>query len=311
MEKDFIILFPNWTVSQAINMVRKNKLGKEFHVLIVVNNRNCPIGQITLQQLLRAHKDEIIKIANIMTKGFIRTANTYTNLDELVYIFKQYALTIIPVVNRVEKLVGVISIDHMVYIVSDQAEEDMMQLAGIRYIEIPTNLLTVAKYRFPWLFVNLIATCLSSLVIREFNDVIVKLIALASVMPIVSSMSGNAGTQVMVGTIRALINKDIPNLNLVSKLVAKEVLICGLNGFILACLGGIVTLGFYDIPVLSFIFFISVTINFIIAGLFGSLIPIFLVWCRADPATASGILLTTMTDLCGFFTFLGLAYFLV
>jgi magnesium transporter len=246
------------------------------------------------------------RISELMNCEF-KSVDTHTELDDLAFIFKQYALTIVPVTNRQGKLVGSISIDNMLYIIEEQTKSEFMHLGGVHNSDIFNNLYATAKHRFPWLFVNLVTACITSMVINQFSDTIAKLITLA-IMPIVASMGGNAGTQAMTVTVRALAGREINNSN-TTRVICKEILVCILNGLFLASIGMIlIYLLFADIS-LSVVFASAVTINFMMAGLLGSSIPIILNRFDIDPAAASGVFLTAFTDAIGFFSFLGLAFF--
>ncbi len=305
LEKDFISFEQHWTTGQAIDFISKSNLNTDFHAAIIINSKCRPVGIILLSTLLKSSRNT--KLTKVMNYEF-KIADSYTELNELAFIFKQYALTIVPVVNKQGKLIGSISINNMLYIIEEQTENEFMHLSGINNSDIFFNLYTTAKHRFPWLFVNLVTSCITSLVINQFNDTIAKLITLATIMPIVASMGGNAGTQVMTVIVRALANREITSSNNM-RIVFKEILVCTLNGTLLAFIGIILTyLLFVDVN-LSIVFACAVIISFMLAGLLGSGIPIFLNHFGIDPAVASGVFLTACTDAIGFVSFLGLAFF--
>lgn len=302
IERDFVNLQENWTVKESLNFIKTVK--NDFHAAIITDNKLRPIGIISLSTLIKHEKNELVK--NLMSKDF-KLADSFTDLNELSFIFKQYALTIVPVVNKNGKLIGSVSIDNIIYIIEEQAEKDILSLSGVHTQDTFFNFFYTVKHRFPWLFVNLITACLTSLIINHFNDTIAKLVTLAATMPIVASMGGNAGTQVMTVTVRALANKDIHYSN-VSKIIMKEIAVSGFNGFVLAIIGaGLSFVMLMDLN-LSVIFAIAVILNFLVAGLFGSAIPILLDYFDIDPAAGSGVFLTTLTDALGFLTFLSLAH---
>ena len=305
MEKDYVSLKQVWTAGQAIEYIRSGNISADFHAAIVVDNRFKPVGTILLSTLLKS--GENVRLAELMNLEF-KVADTNTEVDELAFIFKQYALTIVPVTNKLGKLVGSISIDSMIYIVEEQAENEFLHLGGINNSDIFYNLYTTTKSRFPWLFVNLITACLTSLVINQFSGTISKLITLATIMPIVASMGGNAGMQAMTVTVCALANREITSASTL-RVIKKEIYVCALNGFLLAAIGIILTYLLFNEMKLSLVFASAVILNFIIAGFLGSCIPIILNRFNIDPATASGVFLTACTDAIGFFSFLGLAYY--
>jgi|JFJP01.1.fsa_nt_gi magnesium transporter len=305
VEKHFVAFQKHWSVGQAIEHIRKINIDREFHAGIVVNDKYQPVGNILLCTLLKSTHDE--PLINLMNSDF-KIADTGTKLDEIAFIFKQYALTIVPVVNKKGKLVGSVSIDNMIYIIEEQTESEFMHLGGINNSDIFDNLYATVKHRFPWLFINLITAFATSLVINQFSDTIEKLIILATIMPIVASMGGNAGTQVMTVTVIALANREIKQ-TYITKVILKEVFVCLLNGLILAIIGAlIIYIPFSDLN-LTIVFTAAVIINFAAAGMLGSSIPIIFDHFDIDPATSSGVVLTALTDALGFFSFLGLAFF--
>ncbi len=305
LEKNFISFQQHWTAGQAIDFIRRSNFTSDFHAAIVVGYKSHPVGTILLSTLLKTSRNT--PISELMNQEF-KVVNTYTELDDLAFIFKQYALTIVPVTNRQGKLVGTISIDNMLYIIEEQTENEFMHLGGVHNSDIFNNLYATAKQRFPWLFVNLVTACLTSMIIDHFNGTIAKLITLATIMPIVASMGGNAGTQAMTVTVRALASRDITAANTM-RVVSKEIIVCMINGLLLAFIGIILTYLLFANSNLSAVFAAAVIINFTIAGLLGSAIPIILNRLDIDPAAASGVFLTACTDSIGFFSFLGLAFF--
>ncbi|MGC0372292.1 MAG: hypothetical protein DGJ47_001003, partial [Rickettsiaceae bacterium] len=170
------------------------------------------------------------------------------------------------------------------------------------------NLYITAKNRFPWLFMNLITACLTSMVINQFDETISKLVTLAVVMPIVASMGGNAGTQAMTVTVRAISNREVNYANRF-RVVTKEIYTCMINGLLLSIIGGSLIYLVFGDPNLSLVFSFSILINFTLAGFLGSFIPIMLNSIDIDPAPSSGVFLTAFTDAIGFFIFLSMAYF--
>jgi magnesium transporter len=305
LEKDFVSFKRHWTAGQAIDFIRRSNISTDFHAAIIVNTRSRPVGTLLLSTLLKTPRNTPIE--TLMNQEF-KIAETHTEIDELAFIFKQYALTIVPVTNKQGKLVGSISIDNMIYIIEEQTGKEFMSLGGVNNSDIFFNLFASARHRFPWLFVNLVTACLTSLVINQFSGTIAKLITLATVMPIVASMGGNAGTQAMTVTVRALANREITNAN-TRRVISKEILLCMLNGALLAVIGIILTYLLFADMHLSIVFACAVLINFTIAGFLGSGIPILLNRFNIDPAAASGVFLTAFTDAIGFFSFLSLGYF--
>ena len=305
LEKNFIVFQDDWSVSKAIEHIRSSNIDEDFYSAIVVNSKYQPIGSVLLSTLIKSANNE--SLINLMNTD-LKIADGFTKLTEIAFIFKQYTLTTVPVVNKAGKLIGIVSIHNMLYIIEDQTESEFMHLSGINTSDIFDNLYETVKHRFPWLFINLITACVTSLVINEFSGTIEKLITLATIMPIVASLGGNAGTQVMTVTVRALINREITQANKL-KVILKETFVCLLNGLSIALIGAILIYLLFADANLSLIFTAAVIINFTIAGMMGSSIPIIIDYLDVDPATASGVILTTLTDALGFFSFLGLAFF--
>lgn len=304
LERNFVFIQESFTIAEAVNHIKQMHINRDFYAAIVVDSRFRPTGSVLLSTLLKHPQNAGIK--SIMTSD-LKIADANTPINDIAFLFKQYALTVIPVVNRNGRLIGTVSIQNMLYIIEEQAEREIMHLSGVQDQDIFYNLFSTVKHRFPWLFVNLITAFITSTIINQFSDTIAKLITIAVIMPIVASMSGNAGTQAMTITIRALAHRDITNANMF-KVISKEILVCGVNGFILALAGIILTLFMLKNLNLSIIFAVAVIINFLVAGFLGSVIPITLHNLNIDPATASGVFLTALTDAFGFFTFLALAY---
>ena len=304
MEKDFLVFASNFTVQQACDVMKASSSERDYHAAIIVDRKYQPIGTIVLSKLLQYPGNTAL---NKIVSPEFKIADGYHKINELVYFFKQYTLAIIPIVNKSGKLIGSISIDNMIYIIEESTESDILNLTGVGERDTFDGVLDTAKQRFLWLFMNLLIAFMTALVINEFSDTIAKIIALASLMPIVASMCGNAGTQVMTVTVRAISKKDINRSN-IARVILKEIAVCQFNAFWLSLIGSFFIFLIYDNPHLSLVFSIAVMINFFIAGLFGAVIPITLDKLKIDPATASSVFLNALTDGLGAFIFLGIAY---
>ena len=224
----------------------------------------------------------------------------------MAYAFNQYHLISAPVVDAQERLVGVITIDDAMNVLDEEHEEDILRLAGISESRPSDGIVATTRRRFPWLFVNLITAILASLVISTFEATIAQLVALAVLMPIVASMGGNAGTQSLTVAVRALATKDLTVSN-IWRVVRREVLVGLVNGVIFAVVMGTIALIWFGSPMLGVVIGVAMVVNLVIAGLAGIVIPVALEKAGADPALASGAFVTTVTDVVGFFAFLGLA----
>lgn len=304
VERKYISFQEHWTVGQAIDYLRRNKMSQGFYAAIIVNTKNKPVGTILLSTLLSADRQE--HLSKLMNSDYT-VANAHEQVDDLAYIFKKYALTLVPVINRAGKLVGTVSIDNMLYIIEEQTESEFMQLGGIKESDIFNSSFKTARLRCPWLFFNMMTSFASSMIINSFSDTIAKLVTLATIMPIVAAMGGNVAMQTVTVTVRALASRDINNAN-VGKVVINEILACSFNGIVLAVIAGSVSYILFHDTSLSLIFMSAIIIDFVIAGLFGVGVPITMNNFGFDPANSSGVFVTGTTDAVAFFSFLGLAY---
>ena len=306
MQREFTAVPSNWTVGQTIDYLRENKdLPQEFLEIFIVDNDFKPIGTVPSSRVLRTPRD--YKMNSIMREMPVLIS---VNMDkeEVGHTFENYNLVSAGVVNKNNKLVGMITADDVVTVVQEEAEEDVLRLAGVGDEEITDSVLIKTKRRFSWLLLNLFTALLATWVISLFGATIEQMVALAFLMPIVASMGGNAGMQTLAVTIRAIATKELSSGNF-NNIVGKEFLIGILNGIIFAIITAlIVQLWFKDIN-LSLIISISMVLNMIVAGLFGILVPVSLKKLNIDPALASSVFVTTITDVIGFLSFLGIGSF--
>lgn len=304
MQNNFIAVKEDSSVGEVLSHIANSaKLPDDLDEVFVLDKKSQPIGTVHVTKLIRNKHD--VKIKQIMNDE-IQPLPATMDQEEVSYIFRHYDLSLAPVINKAKKMVGVISIDQIVDVVEEEAEEDIMKLGGVKILDIYSAFFKTATQRFPWLFFNLITACLTSFMISIFGGTIEKMVILAAIMPIVASTGGNAGTQTVTVAVRAIANKDITLAN-ASQVIFKEISACALNGLLLGILGGAILLFVYQDISISGIFALSVVINFAIAGCLGSVIPITISRLGADPAIASSVLLTFLTDLVGFCLFLGLA----
>ena len=229
--------------------------------------------------------------------------------EEVGHTFENYNLVSAGVVNKDNKLIGMITADDVVTVVQEEAEEDVLRLAGVGDEEITDGVFKKTKRRFTWLLLNLFTAIIASIVIGFFQEDIEKVVALAVLMPIVASMGGNAGMQTLAVTVRAIAKKEISSGNFL-KIVTKEFVIGILNGVIFAIISGVVVQFWFKQMDLSILIAVSMILNMIVAGLFGILVPVSLKKFNIDPALASSVFVTTITDVIGFLSFLGIgSYF--
>jgi len=307
MQREFTAIPSNWSVGQTIDYLRENKdLPEEFLEIFIVDSNFKPIGTVPSSKVLRASRES--KMNSIMSEMQVLIP-VDMDKEEVGHIFENYNLISAGVVDKSNKLVGMITGDDVVTVVKEEAEEDVLRLAGVGDEEITDSVLKKTKRRFNWLLLNLFTALLATWVISKFGATIEQMVALAFLMPIVASMGGNAGMQTLAVTIRAIATKELSSGNL-TKIVTKEFIIGILNGIIFATITSlIVQLWFKEIN-LTILIGISMILNMIVAGLFGILIPVTLKKMNVDPALASSVFVTTITDVIGFLSFLGIgAYF--
>jgi magnesium transporter len=309
MQREFAAVPSNWTVGQTIDYLREDKdLPEEFLEIFIVDNDFKPIGTVPSSRVLRTSRD--LKMNSIMIEmPVLISANM--DQEEVGHTFENYNLVSAGVVNKNNKLVGMITADDVVTVVQEEAEEDALLLAGVGDEEITDSVILKTKRRFNWLLLNLFTALLATWVISNFGASIEQMVALAFLMPIVASMGGNAGMQTLAVTIRAIATKELSKSNF-NRVVGKEFLIGILNGIIFAIITAIIVQLWFKQLNLSLLIGVSMTLNMIVAGLFGILVPVSLKKLNIDPALASSVFVTTITDVIGFLSFLGLGsiYFL-
>jgi magnesium transporter len=303
MQTEFIAIPPFWTVGQTIDYMRSEQdLPDEFFQLYVVDPSYQVLGTIPLDKFLRSKRD--VRVEDLM--GDILTVDATEDQEEAARIFERYDLVEVGVVDENHRLVGVLTVDDMVDVIHEEATEDIKLMGGVGDEEISDSVFRAVRSRAPWLVVNLFTAILASTVISLFDASIEQMVALAALMPIVASMGGNAGTQTMTVTVRALATRDLDR-NRMRRLIVREVSGGFLNGCIFAVLIGLVTAARYLNPGLGVVIGMAMIINMIAAGTAGILIPLTLDKLKVDPAIASSVFVTTVTDVVGFFAFLGLA----
>jgi magnesium transporter len=307
MQREFTAIPSNWSVGQTIDYLRENKdLPEEFLEIFIVDNEFKPIGTVPSSKVLRTSRET--KMNSIMNESQL-SIPVDMDREEVGHLFENYNLNSACVVDKNNKLVGMITSDDILTVLKEEAEEDALRLAGVGDEEITDGVVKKTKRRFNWLLLNLFTAFLATWVISKFGATIEQMVALAFLMPIVASMGGNAGMQTLAVTIRSLATNELSKNNF-SANVIKEFNIGILNGLIFAIISAaIVQLWFKDIQ-LSIIISVSMVFNMIVAGLFGILVPVTLKRFNIDPAIASSVFVTTITDVIGFLSFLGIgAYF--
>ncbi len=305
MQREIVAAPQHWTVGQAVDFLRaREDLPTDFYHLVLVDPAYHPVGYVTLGKILGNKRDVALK--SIIEDSF-RTIEATEDEGDVAYAFNQYHLISAPVVDETGRLVGVITIDDAMIVLDEEHEEDILRLAGVSDdSSLADKVIATTKRRFPWLAVNLVTAILASMVISLFEDAISTIVALAVLMPIVASMGGNAGTQSLTVAVRSIATKDLTGSN-VWRVIRREALVGLVNGLIFAVVMGVIGLIWFGSVALGVIIAAAMVINLVVAGLAGTVIPVVLDRLKIDPALASGAFVTTVTDVVGFFAFLGLA----
>ncbi len=305
MQVELVRAPQHWTVGEAIDFLRSddNTLPDQFYHLILVDPRMKAVGYVTLGRILSTRRDVPL---NDISEDSFRTFNVNQDVEEVANAINHYHMITAPVVDDDDRIVGVITIDDAMAFIEEEAEEDLMRLAGVGEGSLSDKVVDTTRQRFPWLAVNLVTAICASLVISMFESTIAELVALAVLMPIVASMGGNAGTQSLTVAVRALATRDLTSSN-VWRVIRREALVGLINGAIFAVVMGVIGAVWFGQPMLGVVIAVAMVINLVVAGLAGTMVPVVLEKIGVDPALASGAFVTTVTDVVGFFAFLGLA----
>ena len=304
MQTDFIAIPPFWTVGKTIDYLRsEDDLPNAFHQLYVVNPGYELLGTVPLDKILRVPRD--VSIRDIMLDEVIEV-KADEDQEDAARVFERYDLVEVAVVDESNRLVGILTVDDMVDVIHEEAEEDILHLAGVGSEEVSGGVRDAVRSRVTWLLVNLMTAVLASSVIRLFDATLEQMVALAVLMPIVASMGGNAGIQTMTVTVRAISTQDLDRHNF-RRLIVRETLVGLVNGIIFAVISGVLTAIWFANPALGLVIGVAMVVNMLVAGMSGILIPLALNRFGADPAVAASAFVTTITDVVGFFVFLGLA----
>ena len=304
MQREMVLAPNHWTVGNAIDFMRASEdLPQDFYDVIVIDPAMHPVGSVPLSRIMGAARE--VKLLALASEDF-RTIPVDQSQEDVAYAFNQYHMVSAPVIEANGRLVGVITIDDAMEVLEDHAEEDMNLLAGLMDEDLSSRVWKTMRRRFPWLAVNLFTSVLASIVIAQFATTIEAIVALAVLMPIVASMGGNAGTQTLTVAVRAIATRDLTPAN-ASRIVLREFLVGIANGIVFALIIGVVGYVWYGSVMLGVVLGLAMVGNMLVAGMAGILIPIGLDKLGADPALASGVFVTTVTDIVGFFAFLGLA----
>jgi magnesium transporter len=305
MQTDVITVPPRWNVGQAIDYMRETPdLPERFYEIYVVDPNNRWRGAVPLDVLLRSRRP--VPLTDLIEEDRHRVG-VEDDQEEVARMFGKYNLVAAPVVDAQDRLVGVITIDDVVDVIEEEADEEIKALGGVTSDEeLSDNVWTIAKGRFNWLLVNLATAFLASSVLGLFEGQLEKMVALAVLAPIVASQGGNAATQTMTVAVRALATRELGSANAM-RVVIREGLVGLVNGIGFAVITGIAAVAWFKIPGLGVVIGLAIICNLVAGALGGILIPMVLEKMRADPAVASGTFVTTVTDVVGFFSFLGIA----
>lgn len=305
MQRELVAVPAYWTVGECVDFLRAAKeLPDDFYDLFLVDPAHKPIGSVPLSRAMRNRRN--VRLSDIMETD-LRTIPAEMDQEAVAHLFRSYALVSAPVVDAAGRLIGVITVDDVVHVIDEEAEEDLMSLAGVGETDFHAPAIDTAWRRMRWLVVTLVNTLIAATVISQFDATIEQIVALAILLPIVAAMGGNAGMQVVTVTVRALATRDLTPSNNVWRAVLKEVLIAAMNATVFAAIMGTIAAVWFSSPALGLVLGASMICNMLWAGLAGTLIPLTLSRLGMDPAISAGPFLTTTTDVLGFFSFLGLA----
>jgi len=305
MQREVVAVPELWTAGKTIDYLRaaSEDLPEDFSDIFIIDPTYHVLGQIPLNRLVRAKRGT--KINEMMLTELTQVPATMDQ-EDVAHLFRREDILSAPVIDEEGRLIGSITIDDVVDVIDNEAHEDIMKMAGVEQGDFYRATWATTGNRFRWLFVNLLTAILASVVISFFDATIEQIVALAVLMPIVASMGGNAGTQALTVAVRALATRELSNTN-TWRMIWKETIVGSLNGLAFAAITGTITALWFASPMLGSVIATAMVINLFAAGFFGAIIPIYLDKAGKDPAVASTVFLTTITDVVGFFAFLGLA----
>ena len=305
MTTEFIIFKQDMTIKDTLKEIKKMAPKNELlDTLFISDNTRKVIGTVELRDILINNNDTIL--ADISSKNFI-SVEPEVDQEEVAAMFRKYDLTVLPVVNKKQIILGIITVDDVMDVMVEEQTEDILKMGGVAKEEtLNSTFWDSVKLRLPWLVINLLTAFLAALTVKAFEGTIAKVVALSSTMSMVTGMGGNAGTQTVSIIIR---NIAMGNIELKDALpqLKKEVLLGLVNGLVIGIITGIVVGMIYNSVYLGIIILLAMVGNLIVSGIFGLLVPLVLQKLKVDPALSSSIFLTTATDVLGFFIFLSLA----
>jgi len=304
MQTEFVAVPSFWTVGQTVDFLRSNDdLPQNFYEVYVVDVAFHTIGWLPVSHILRQSRQTLI---NDFMQRHTNIFNVTDSASDVAYKFEQYNMASAAVIDRDGRLVGTLTIDDMVDVIQDEAEGDILHLGGVGDEDITSSVINTTRSRIGWLLVNLFTAIFASWIISLFDASIEQMVALAILMPIVASMGGNAGTQTMTVAVRAIATRDLGAANAL-RVIGRETTVGIINGIVFAGVLGVFSWWWFGSDQLGLVIAAAMVINMLAAALAGILIPLGLDYYEIDPAVSSGVFVTTITDVVGFFAFLGLA----
>ncbi len=304
MQRAFVALPDYWVVGQAIDYLRNHPdLPEDFYDIFLVSPRFEPVASVPLSKVLRSVRS--MPLRQLRTKE-LHVLDARTDQEEVARRFRKYGLVSAPVTADRGRIVGVVTVDDIVEVIEEEAEDDILKLGGISESDVFRPLARTVRKRQPWLVANMVTAILAASVISQFEASIAQIVALAVLMPIVASMGGNCGMQTMTIVVRGLATGEIGPWN-GWRVLKKEIVVGLANGATFLAIGGLVALVWFGYPELAVVFGGALFLTLFFAAVIGVLIPLGLQRLDIDPAVASGVFVTTVTDVFGFFVFLGVA----
>ena len=304
MQREAVAVPEHWNAGQTVDYLRAHRdLPDDFYDIFLVDPRFKVVADVPLSRLLRSERS--VAMTALKYKE-LRTFPAAADQEEVARAFHRYALVSAPVVDQDGRLLGVITIDDVVDVIEEEAEDDILKLGGVSADDTFVPVLQTSLKRLPWLGVNLFTALMGVFTITQFEGTIAQLVSLAALMPMVAGMGGNAGTQALTVTVRSLAAGEITR-GMAWRVLRKELAVGVVNGITFLVAGAALSFLWFREPVLAAVFGSALLINLIVAAAVGSMVPLLLDRLGQDPAVASSVFLTAITDVVGFFAFLGLA----
>jgi magnesium transporter len=306
MNMDYFSIQSNFTVKETMDYLHKNIKSNDKDVknieVFVTDEEERVIGSISIFDIIKLRPTDLIKSS---IRKLTHIFNTYDDISEAVEIFIEYHLQIAPIIDVNSKLVGVLEINNVANLIKEEAEKSLLMQAGV-FEAKKAGIFWLMKARFTWLFINFLTASAASSLITFFEPLVASFAVLAVLTPIVASIGGNTGNQGSTVIIRSLATKEFE-----PKLIIREILVSGMNSIAFSLIAFLVSYMIYQNPLLSLSFGLAIFINLNTGGIIGTITPLIVNKFNIDPALCSSIFITMITDMMGFFSFLGIAYMLL